>query len=349
MESSSDAAEKAEKESEEEEAMAEWYGEVRQHSPGAPLILCGCAADQRGDVDTLARLARRRRAPVSSEQALQVSRQLGAATYVETSSRTAGRAVRDAFEVAALAALGKLNSAPAVGAPNGATNGTNNGTSGGANGGGGTNGGAKAPHPLKAELKGRARSCCVIFSSFLFVKHLPSTLLGFHGSALQLPNGEETLNQCGKFVPPVLLTFPTPRIMWELRDSSIPTAAIHRTLKQCGKFVTEGLRAIREESFKQHFWNTLRAVLLGSPGSALQQPSEIDNLESNGKIVTPALDDHFRLTMGSFPYHCSGKSRRLLRGSDLWEVPAFVGAFAIIDVIGKGQPSQALPSKNHPC
>ncbi|KAK7870890.1 hypothetical protein R5R35_005484 [Gryllus longicercus] len=145
-----------------ENAVRKWYGEVRQHSPGAPLILCGCAADQRGDVDTLARLARRRRAPVSSEQALQVSRQLGAATYVETSSRTAGRAVRDAFEVAALAALGKLNSAPAVGAPNGATNGTNNGTSGGANGGGGTNGGAKAPHPLKAELKGRARSCCVM-------------------------------------------------------------------------------------------------------------------------------------------------------------------------------------------
>lgn len=42
-------------------------------------------------------------------QALSVARQLGATTYVETSSRASGKGVRDAFEVAALAALGKLN------------------------------------------------------------------------------------------------------------------------------------------------------------------------------------------------------------------------------------------------
>lgn len=145
-----------------ENAVRKWYPEVRQHSPGAPLILCGCAADQRGDVETLAWLARRRRAPVSSEQALQVSRQLGAATYVETSARTAGRAVRDAFEVAALAALGKLNSALPTNGGGGGGGGGGAGAGGTASVGGGAGAGVKAPHPLKAELKGRARSCCVM-------------------------------------------------------------------------------------------------------------------------------------------------------------------------------------------
>lgn len=42
-------------------------------------------------------------------QALSVARQLGATTYVETSARASSKGVKDAFEVAALAALGKLN------------------------------------------------------------------------------------------------------------------------------------------------------------------------------------------------------------------------------------------------
>lgn len=42
-------------------------------------------------------------------QALSVARQLGAMTYVETSARASTKGVKDAFEVAALAALGKLN------------------------------------------------------------------------------------------------------------------------------------------------------------------------------------------------------------------------------------------------
>lgn len=42
-------------------------------------------------------------------KALAVARQLGATTYVETSARASSKGVKDAFEVAALAALGKLN------------------------------------------------------------------------------------------------------------------------------------------------------------------------------------------------------------------------------------------------
>lgn len=42
-------------------------------------------------------------------QGVAVSRQIGATTYVETSSKTCPKAIQDAFEVSALAALGKLN------------------------------------------------------------------------------------------------------------------------------------------------------------------------------------------------------------------------------------------------
>ncbi|XP_076361487.1 rho-related GTP-binding protein RhoE-like [Tachypleus tridentatus] len=92
-----------------ENTVYKWYPEVRNNSTNVPVILCGCQSDLRTDSDTLTSLAKIKKAPVSSEQALAVSRQIGATTYVETSSRLSGRSVRDAFEVAALAALGKLN------------------------------------------------------------------------------------------------------------------------------------------------------------------------------------------------------------------------------------------------
>ncbi|GIY06154.1 RNase H domain-containing protein [Caerostris extrusa] len=45
----------------------------------------------------------------NNQTALGVSRQIHATTYVETSSRSCPRSAREAFEVSALAALGKLN------------------------------------------------------------------------------------------------------------------------------------------------------------------------------------------------------------------------------------------------
>ncbi|XP_014361469.2 GTP-binding protein RHO1 [Papilio machaon] len=131
-------------------AAAKWYREVRTHggcTPGAggaagagsaPVLLCGCKADLRHDKETLTVLSKLRTRPVTSEEALAVARQLGATTYVETSSRASGKGVRDAFEVAALAALGKLNKQQKQ------------------------VGRSKSKRDLKAELKGRARSCCVM-------------------------------------------------------------------------------------------------------------------------------------------------------------------------------------------
>lgn len=86
-----------------------WYPEVRQHCPNIPLILCGCQSDLRNDTDVLCSLSKQKKSPVSSEQALAASRQMSATTYVETTTKHCGKTVRDAFEVVALASLGKLN------------------------------------------------------------------------------------------------------------------------------------------------------------------------------------------------------------------------------------------------
>ncbi|CAG9130758.1 unnamed protein product [Plutella xylostella] len=79
---------------------------------------------------------------VQYRPALSVARQLGATTYVETSARASSKGVKDAFEVAALAALGKLNKQPGKQQQK--------------------VGRSKSKRDLKAELKGRAKSCCVM-------------------------------------------------------------------------------------------------------------------------------------------------------------------------------------------
>ncbi|XP_049849477.1 ras-like GTP-binding protein Rho1 [Schistocerca gregaria] len=126
-------------------AVNKWYPEIRQHCDNTPVILCGCQSDLRNDIETISALAKLHHAPVSSEQAVSVSRTICATTYVETSAKASAKAVRDAFEVAALAALGKLNKHHALllqqrgrGYP------------------------CKSKLDLKAELKGRAKSCSIM-------------------------------------------------------------------------------------------------------------------------------------------------------------------------------------------
>jgi hypothetical protein len=65
-------------------------------------------------------------------------------TYVETSAKTSSKAVKDAFEVAALAALGKLNKNHSVLQRQRAYT------------------QQKSKLDLKAELKGRAKSCSIM-------------------------------------------------------------------------------------------------------------------------------------------------------------------------------------------
>lgn len=81
-----------------------WIVEIQKHS-SAPIILCGCMADLRGDELTLAHLSRIGRTAVSLEQALAISSQIGARSYVETQSKDSYSETLDAFSVAAVTAL----------------------------------------------------------------------------------------------------------------------------------------------------------------------------------------------------------------------------------------------------
>ncbi len=85
-----------------------WCAEIRAEAPAAPIILVGCQSDLRRDREVLASLAKRGKAPISAPQALTFSQQINAQMYVETSARVAPRNAVSAFEVAALASMGKL-------------------------------------------------------------------------------------------------------------------------------------------------------------------------------------------------------------------------------------------------
>lgn len=91
-------------------SLAQWYLEIRNHCASAPVILCGCRADARNDMETITYLAHAHKMPVSAEQALLASKHVSAVAYVETASAYVSKAVPEAFELAAQAALGLLNS-----------------------------------------------------------------------------------------------------------------------------------------------------------------------------------------------------------------------------------------------
>ncbi|XP_054716229.1 rho-related GTP-binding protein RhoE-like [Uloborus diversus] len=75
-------------------ALKKWYPEIRTHSE-APVVLCGCRSDLRNEV----------RHPVTYEQAVAVSRQIGATGYIETSAKNE-EGINDAFELCGLAVFG---------------------------------------------------------------------------------------------------------------------------------------------------------------------------------------------------------------------------------------------------
>ena len=62
----------------------------------------------RSDRELCAVLGKRGQAPVSVEQGISLSHQLGCVMYVETTSRFNRQSVLSAFEIAALAALGQI-------------------------------------------------------------------------------------------------------------------------------------------------------------------------------------------------------------------------------------------------
>lgn len=113
-------------------AVHKWLPEVLQHAPNVPTVLCGCQSDTRTSSVTAESTATKtargnpseqitnlvnatlHRPIVSPQMAVDTAHRMGASTYVETSSKTSNvgsgcKTARDAFEVAALVALGRLN------------------------------------------------------------------------------------------------------------------------------------------------------------------------------------------------------------------------------------------------
>lgn len=94
-------------------AVNKWYPEIRSHCPLTPVILIGCRADARNDLEIVSYLARAHKIPITTEQALLATEHIGAVTYIETTSAYASVQVTEAFELAAVAALGLLKKAAA--------------------------------------------------------------------------------------------------------------------------------------------------------------------------------------------------------------------------------------------
>jgi len=97
-------------------AKSRWAEEVAKHS-SAPLLLCGCMADLRGDEGTVAHLARLGRSPVTPEQALAVASQVGARNYVETAALVSYVETLSLFSLAAVTGLEHRRSQCATPAP----------------------------------------------------------------------------------------------------------------------------------------------------------------------------------------------------------------------------------------
>ncbi|XP_036125483.1 rho-related GTP-binding protein RhoN isoform X2 [Molossus molossus] len=71
------------------------------------VVLVGCKLDMRTDLATLRELSKQRLIPVTHEQGTVLAKQVGAVSYVECSSRSSERSVRDVFHVATVASLGR--------------------------------------------------------------------------------------------------------------------------------------------------------------------------------------------------------------------------------------------------
>jgi len=66
----------------------QWFPEISHHAPDVPIILVGTKLDLRDDPQTLESLRQKRMEPVQYEQALEVSKAIGARKYLECSALT---------------------------------------------------------------------------------------------------------------------------------------------------------------------------------------------------------------------------------------------------------------------
>ncbi|KAI8364233.1 small GTPase superfamily [Blakeslea trispora] len=76
-----------------------WIPEVKRYCPGLPFILVGCKTDLRDDQKTIKELEKQSSTPVTTQQGMQMARQVGAYKYVECSAKTE-KGVKEVFHTA---------------------------------------------------------------------------------------------------------------------------------------------------------------------------------------------------------------------------------------------------------
>ena len=83
-----------------ENVKAKWLPEIRHHLPNTPIILVCAKVDLRHDRDTLIELRRKDMKPVTFAEGVKLAHQIGAYSYIETSTHE-GIGTKEVFNDAA--------------------------------------------------------------------------------------------------------------------------------------------------------------------------------------------------------------------------------------------------------
>eukprot|EP00211_Chloroparvula_japonica_P015317 CAMPEP_0119132968 /NCGR_PEP_ID=MMETSP1310-20130426/12716_1 /TAXON_ID=464262 /ORGANISM="Genus nov. species nov., Strain RCC2339" /LENGTH=199 /DNA_ID=CAMNT_0007123637 /DNA_START=125 /DNA_END=724 /DNA_ORIENTATION=+ len=65
-----------------------WFGEIRHHCPNVPIILVGTKTDLRTDQETIEDLAKNGKAPITTQEGIEMAQQIQAVKYLECSALT---------------------------------------------------------------------------------------------------------------------------------------------------------------------------------------------------------------------------------------------------------------------
>ncbi|KAJ7030112.1 P-loop containing nucleoside triphosphate hydrolase protein [Mycena alexandri] len=87
-----------------ENVREKWVPELHHHRPRTPFLIVATQVDQRYDLETLEKTGRLRHRPVMTEQGERLTREMGAAKYLECSAKT-GLGVKNVFDHAAAVAV----------------------------------------------------------------------------------------------------------------------------------------------------------------------------------------------------------------------------------------------------
>ena len=66
----------------------QWVPEITKHNPKTPFLLVGLKSDLRDDPETISKLNKSKKQPISQEAGMNYSKQVRAAGYLECSART---------------------------------------------------------------------------------------------------------------------------------------------------------------------------------------------------------------------------------------------------------------------